>query len=99
MKTNEGIIEIGRISKVDCIVNRIGLVHPVWITFEREKNTCQKAQFEFNSDFGEFMKACDATTTGDLVGVVCKLYMTSDVNPVIKKIEKVFGKEASLKIY
>ena len=83
----------GRIIYVDVEIDREGNILPITLRFEREDGWLQAASFEYDSHFKNFMEACYAKTTRNLIGTICRLDLTDDVNPVISNVYNIFGKE------
>lgn len=85
---------------MDVEIDTHGNILPITLRFQREDRGNQAATFEYDSNFRAFMKACDAETTEDLIGTMCILNLTNDVNPVISDVHNLFGKETiKLSIY
>ena len=99
MTSTESNYVLGRISDVDVVIEINGKIIVITLTFEREDGWHQTANFEYDSHFKNFMGSCAAVTTENLKNVVCKLFLSSDINPVIMKIRTVFGQPAELSVY
>ena len=99
MTSTETNYVLGRISDVDTVIEINGKIIVITLTFEREDGWLQAASFEYDSSFKNFMGSCAAVTTENLRNVVCKLFISNDINPVITKIRTVFGQPAELSVY
>ena len=91
---------IGRITDVDVEIDTHGNILPITLRFDREDGGNQAATFEYDSNFRAFMKACDAETTQDLIGTMCRIDLTDEINPVISNVYNIFGRDRiKLSIY
>ena len=86
-------VVIGRITDVDVEVDREGNILPITLRFDREDGGNQAATFKYDSNFKAFMKACDAETTENLIGTICRIDLTDELNPVILNVYNIFGKK------
>ena len=84
---------IGRITDVDVKIDTHGNILPITLRFDREDGVNQDATFEYDFNFRIFMKACGAETTEGLIGTMCRLDLTDDINPVISNVYNIFGNE------
>ena len=98
MTSTETNYVLGRISDVDTVIEINGKIIVITLTFEREDGWLQAANFEYDSCFKNFMGSCAAVTTENLKNVVCKLFLSNDINPVITKIRTVFGQPAEISV-